>query len=220
MYKVVLIRHGQSLWNKENRFTGWTDVDLSEQGETEAKTAGEKLKSENYEFDTIYTSKLKRAQRTAAIVNDTLGQNIPTIENWRLNERHYGALQGLNKKETAEKHGADQVQIWRRSFDTKPPLLPEEKIEKPAEADIPALAGESLKDTIERTVPYWNETIAPEIKSGKNILIAAHGNSLRALMKHIFSISDEEITSLEIPTGKPLVCQLDENLNGLEYNYL
>ena len=217
MSEVILIRHGQSLWNKENKFTGWVNVDLSEQGIKEATEAGEILKRHQYKFDLIFTSKLLRAQRTADIVKKELGQNEQaSIENWRLNERHYGALQGLNKKETALKHGDEQVKIWRRSYSTRPPLLDEEQ----AKEFEPNCRGESLEDTVKRVIPYWEESILPELKNGKKILIAAHGNSLRALMKYLYSINDDEILKLEIPTGKPLRCSLNEKFMGQKHEYL
>lgn len=217
MSEIVLIRHGQSEWNKQNRFTGWVNIDLSQQGIDEANHAGEVLKKNSYQFDLVFTSTLKRAQNTANIVKEVLGQkDLETIEDWRLNERHYGALQGLNKKETAEKHGDEQVLIWRRSYSTKPPLLDSEK----AKEFDPVCSGESLEDTVNRVIPYWTENILKELKAGKKILIAAHGNSLRALMKYLFNISNEEILKLEIPTGKPIKCSLDENFMGIKYDYI
>jgi len=228
MIKIVLLRHGESTWNKENRFTGWTDVDLSEQGLNEAETAGEVLKAEGYKFDMAYTSVLKRAIRTLWITMDKLDQMwIPVERSWRLNERHYGALQGLNKAETAMKYGEEQVHIWRRSYDIRPPALDRDDERYPgkdpryknlSEKELPVT--ECLKDTVERFLPYWNETIAPAIKSGKKILIAAHGNSLRALVKYLDNIPDEEIVGLNIPTGIPLVYELDESLKPIKHYYL
>lgn len=228
MYKVVLLRHGESVWNSENRFTGWTDVDLSEKGRTEARAAGQLLKTEGYTFDIAFTSVLKRAIRTCWIALDELDLLwIPTVRNWRLNERHYGALQGLNKAETAAKHGDEQVKIWRRSYDIPPPPL---DIDDPrharfdpryaslAPADLPAT--ESLKETVARFVPYWRDTIAPEVKAGRRVLIAAHGNSLRALVKYLDNISDADILELNIPTGIPLVYELDANLKPIRSYYL
>jgi 2,3-bisphosphoglycerate-dependent phosphoglycerate mutase len=228
MYKVVLLRHGESTWNHENRFTGWTDVDLSEKGLGEARQAGELLKKEGYVFDVAYTSVLKRALRTCWIALDALDLLwIPVTKNWRLNERHYGALQGLNKAETAAKHGEEQTKIWRRSFDTPPPPLDRNDPRHPgqdpryaglSESDLPAT--ESLKDTIARFVPYWKDTIAPEVKAGKRVLIAAHGNSLRALVKYLDGISDKDIIELNIPTGIPLVYELDADLKPIRSYYL
>jgi 2,3-bisphosphoglycerate-dependent phosphoglycerate mutase len=228
MYKVVLLRHGESVWNHENRFTGWTDVDLSEKGRTEAKQAGVLLREEGFGFDVVYTSVLKRAIRTSWMVLDELDLLwIPAVRSWRLNERHYGALQGLNKSETAAKHGEAQIKIWRRSYDTPPPPLamddprhpshdPRYKGLKPSE--LPAT--ESLKETVARFVPYWMETIAPDVKAGRRVLIAAHGNSLRALVKYLDKISDEDIVELNIPTGIPLVYELDANLSAVRSYYL
>lgn len=228
MHKLVLIRHGQSTWNLENRFTGWTDVDLSEQGRREAQSAGKILKEEGYEFDLVYTSVLKRAIRTMWLTLDELDQMwLPVVRDWRLNERHYGALQGLNKSETAAKHGEDQVKIWRRSYDIPPPPLEEEDPRNAArdrryaglsKEEIPLT--ESLKETVARFVPYWEETIAPQVASGKRVLIVAHGNSLRALVKHLDRISEEDIIGLNIPTGVPLVYDLDEDLKPLGHRYL
>lgn len=228
MYKLVLIRHGQSTWNLENRFTGWTDVDLSEQGVREAHGAGQILREEGYEFDLVYTSVLKRAIRTMWIVMDELDQMwLPVIRNWRLNERHYGALQGLNKAETAAEHGEDQVKIWRRSYDIPPPPLKEEDERNAArdrryagldKEDIPLT--ESLKETVARFIPYWQETIAPQVASGKRLLIVAHGNSLRALVKYLDDISEEDIIGLNIPTGVPLVYELDKDLKPISHQYL
>jgi len=228
MYKVILLRHGESTWNKENRFTGWTDVDLSEKGLVEAKKAGEVLKAEGYTFDIAYTSVLKRAIRTLWIVMDELDLMwTPVIRHWRLNERHYGALQGLNKAETAKEYGDEQVKIWRRSYDTQPPAL--EKTDERYPGNDPRYANltedelpltECLKDTVARFMPYWEETIAPTIKSGKKVLIAAHGNSLRALVKYLDNVSEEEIVGLNIPTGIPLVYELDDDLKPIKHYYL
>ena len=228
MFKVVLLRHGESTWNKENRFTGWTDVDLSEKGKGEAKKAGELLKKEGFVFDIAYTSVLKRAIRTLWTVMDEMNLMwIPVIRNWRLNERHYGALQGLNKAETAQKFGNDQVKIWRRSYDIQPPALEKTDERYPGkdhrygdldEKDIPLT--ECLKDTVERFVPYWENVIAPTVKSGKRVIIAAHGNSLRALVKYLDKIPDDKIVELNIPTGIPLVYELDESLKPINNYYL
>jgi 2,3-bisphosphoglycerate-dependent phosphoglycerate mutase len=228
MYKVVLLRHGESTWNKENRFTGWTDVDLSEKGFVEAKKSGEVLKKEGYTFDIAFTSVLKRAIRTLWITLDELDLMwIPVIRNWRLNERHYGALQGLNKAETAKKYGDDQVKIWRRSYDTQPPALEKTDERYPGndpryvnltEEELPLT--ECLKDTVARFMPYWEETIAPTIKSGKKVLIAAHGNSLRALVKYLDNVSEKEIVGLNIPTGIPLVYELNDDLKPIKHYYL
>ena len=228
MHKLVLIRHGQSTWNLENRFTGWTDVDLSEQGRREAQSAGKILKEEGYEFDLVYTSVLKRAIRTMWLTLDELDQMwLPVVRDWRLNERHYGALQGLNKSETAAKHGEDQVKIWRRSYDIPPPPLEEDDPRNAAldrryaglsKEEIPLT--ESLKETVARFVPYWEQTIAPQVASGKRVLIVAHGNSLRALVKHLDCISEEDIIGLNIPTGVPLVYDLDKDLKPLGHRYL
>jgi 2,3-bisphosphoglycerate-dependent phosphoglycerate mutase len=228
MYKLILLRHGESTWNKENRFTGWTDVDLSETGRNEAKKAGEILKREGFLFDIAYTSVLKRAIRTLWIVLDEMDLMwIPVIRNWRLNERHYGDLQGLNKAETAKKFGEDQVKIWRRSYDIQPPALKKNDERYPgkdpryselSETELPLT--ECLKDTVERFVPYWEKTIAPTVKSGKKVIIAAHGNSLRALVKYLDNISEEEIVGLNIPTGIPLVYELKEDLTPIKSYYL
>ena len=228
MHKLVLIRHGQSEWNKENRFTGWKDVDLSEQGRAEAKLAGQLLKTEGYTFDEAYTSVLKRAIRTLYIVLDEMDLMwIPVTKSWLLNERHYGALQGLDKAETAAQYGEEQVLIWRRSYDVLPTLL-EETDERWLGKD-PRYAGidptkfpkaEALKQTVERVVPYYEQEIAPKIKAGKKLLIAAHGNSLRALVKYLDNKSDEDIVHYNIPTGIPLVYELDENLKPTKSYYL
>jgi 2,3-bisphosphoglycerate-dependent phosphoglycerate mutase len=228
MYKVVLVRHGESVWNSENRFTGWTDVDLSDKGRGEAKAAGQLLKNEGYTFDVAFTSVLKRAIRTCWIALDELDLLwIPTTRSWRLNERHYGALQGLNKAETAAKHGDEQIKIWRRSYDIPPPPLADSDERHPkfdrryaslAASDLPAT--ESLKETVARFVPYWTGTIAPAVKAGQRVLIAAHGNSLRALVKYLDNISDADIVELNIPTGIPLVYELDANLKPIKSYYL
>lgn len=228
MYKVVLIRHGESVWNKLNLFTGWTDVDLSEKGIQEAIDGGKILKEKGYTFDIAYTSVLKRAIKTLNIVLDEMDLDwIPVVKNWRLNERHYGALQGLNKAETAEKYGMEKVMEWRRSFDTPPPALEETDDRYPGKdpryADLSKdelPLTESLKLTIDRFLPYWHETIAPMIKSGKKVVVVAHGNSLRALVKYLDNISEEEIVGLNIPTGVPLVYELDENLKPVKNYYL
>jgi 2,3-bisphosphoglycerate-dependent phosphoglycerate mutase len=228
MNKLVLLRHGESTWNKENRFTGWTDVDLSEKGIEEAKEAGRILKQEGYTFDIAFTSVLKRAIRTLWIVLDEMDLMwIPVVRHWRLNERHYGALQGLNKAEMAEKYGEEQVHLWRRSYDVPPPPLeitderwpghdPRYKSLDPK--DIPQ--SESLKDTVKRFLPYWHETIAPTVKSGQRAIVVAHGNSLRALVKYLDNISDEEIPGLNIPTGIPLVYEFDDDMNPITHYYL
>jgi 2,3-bisphosphoglycerate-dependent phosphoglycerate mutase len=228
MYTVVLLRHGESTWNKENRFTGWTDVDLSEHGREEALAAGQLLKREGYVFDAAYTSVLKRAIRTCWIVLDELDRLwIPTIRNWRLNERHYGALQGLNKAETAAQHGEAQIKIWRRSYDIPPPALslddPRHPSTDPRYADLRAQdlpCTEALKQTVARFLPYWHEKIAPDVRSGRRVLITAHGNSLRALVKYLDNISDEAIVDLNIPTGIPLVYELDAALAPIRHFYL
>jgi 2,3-bisphosphoglycerate-dependent phosphoglycerate mutase len=227
--KLVLVRHGQSAWNQENRFTGWKDVDLTEQGISEARRAGELLKEAGFEFEVAYTSVLKRAIRTLWTILDRMDQMwIPVIRNWRLNERHYGALQGLNKTETAQKYGEEQVLIWRRSYDIPPPAM-EKTDERYAgnqrvyrdnlkEDEIPLT--ESLKETVARFVPYYQAEIEPQIKAGKQVLIVAHGNSLRALVKHLDNISEEDIIKLNIPTGIPLVYELDDNLKPIRSYYL
>jgi len=228
MNKLVLIRHGESDWNKLNLFTGWTDVDLTEKGVEEAKNGGKLLKAEGFTFDIAYTSVLKRAIRTLWIVMDEMDLMwIPVIRDWRLNERHYGALQGLNKAETAAKYGEDQVKIWRRSYDTQPPAL--EISDERFPGHDPRYANlttnelpvtECLKDTVARFLPLWNDEIAPQVKEGKKVLIVAHGNSLRALVKHLDNVSEEDIISLNIPTGVPLVYELDENLKPIKHYYL
>lgn len=227
-HTLVLVRHGESEWNKLNLFTGWTDVDLSEKGHQEAIKAGELLKENGFHFDIAFTSYLKRAIHTLNHILDGVDENyIPVVKAWELNERHYGALQGLNKADTAAKYGDAQVKIWRRSFDVCPPELEESDERYPGnqamyagveKARLPKT--ESLKITIERVVPYWNEHIVPEIKAGKNVIIAAHGNSLRALVKYLDDISDEDIINLNIPTGVPLVYNLDENLKPISHRYL
>lgn len=227
-YKLVLVRHGQSAWNLENRFTGWTDVDLTEQGVAEAKLAGKLLREEKFEFDIAYTSVLKRAIKTLFMIQDQMDLDwIPVVRAWQLNERHYGNLQGLNKSEMAEKFGDDQVKIWRRSYDVPPPALELEDERHPrfdrryAEVDPALLPGtESLKITLDRVLPYWHTTIAPMIRSGKRVLVAAHGNSLRALVKYLDNIPENEITELNIPTGVPLVYELDADLKPLKSYYL
>ena len=228
MYKVVLLRHGESTWNKENRFTGWTDVDLSAQGLAEAKKAGEVLKKEGFVFDVAFTSVLKRAIRTLWITLDEMDLMwIPVYNSWRLNERHYGALQGLNKSETAAKFGEERVLVWRRSYDTPPPALEKDDPRSPVKdprykdlnpSEIPLT--ECLKDTVARFLPYWHETIAPVVRSGKRVIIAAHGNSLRALVKYLDKVSDQEIVGLNIPTGIPLVYELDDSLKPIKHYYL
>jgi len=228
MYKIVLLRHGESAWNKENRFTGWTDVDLSDKGMEEAKKAGHLLKTEGFTFDIAFTSVLKRAIRTLWITLDQMDLMwIPVNHSWRLNERHYGALQGLNKAETAAKYGDDQVLVWRRSYDIQPPALTIDDSRYPGsdpryrnmdKKDIPLT--ECLEDTVARFMPYWHESIAPTVKTGKKVIIAAHGNSLRALVKYLDDISKEEIVGLNIPTGIPLVYELDSNLRPLKHYYL
>jgi 2,3-bisphosphoglycerate-dependent phosphoglycerate mutase len=225
MHKLVLLRHGESGWNRENRFTGWTDVDLSPQGVEEARAAGRLLKAEGCVFDIAYTSLLKRAIRTLNLALEELDQVwLPVRKDWRLNERHYGALQGLNKAETAAKHGEAQVLVWRRSYDLPPPALDpsDERYEgrDPRYAGVAVPRTECLKDTVARVLPYWNEAIAPEIRAGRRVLIAAHGNSLRALIKHLDSVSDADIVGLNVPTGVPLVYELDDALRPLKHYYL
>lgn len=228
MYKVVLLRHGESIWNKENLFTGWTDVDLSQRGTEEAKKCGVTCKRYGYYFDVVFTSVLKRAIRTAWIVLDEMDLMwIPVQLDWRLNERHYGALQGLNKAETAAKYGEEQVKVWRRSYDVRPPALEETDPRYPrcdpryknlTKQQLPLT--ECLKDTVERVMPCWHELIAPSIRAGKQILIAAHGNSLRALVKYLEDIPEQEIPELNIPTGVPLVQELDDELRSIRHYYL
>ena len=228
MLKLVLVRHGESVWNRENLFTGWTDVDLSEKGVEEAKEGGRLLKEQGYVFDVAYTSVLKRAIRTLWIVLDEMDLMwIPVHLDWRLNERHYGALQGLSKAKMAEKFGEDQVKIWRRSYDTRPPALEEKDPRNPAmdprykslpKGQVPLT--ECLKDTVERFLPCWYEVIAPVVRSGKSVILSAHGNSLRALVKYLDGISDQDIVRLNIPTGIPLIYELDEKLKPIRNYYL
>ncbi len=228
MYKLVLIRHGESTWNKENRFTGWTDVDLSAKGVEEAQQAGKALRDGGYRFSIVYTSLLKRATRTANMVLDELDQSwLPVVRSWRLNERHYGALQGLNKAETADKFGEDQVKIWRRSYDVRPPSLEasderfpgkDSRYAKLAPSALPL--SECLKDTVARFLPFWEDTIAPAIQSGEQVLIAAHGNSIRALVKYLDGVSEDDIVELNIPTGMPLVYELDKDLKPIRSFYI
>ncbi len=228
MYKIVLVRHGQSTWNLENRFTGWTDVDLTEQGRTEAHSAGKLLRDGGYEFDTAYTSVLKRAIKTLWIIMEEMGLEwLPVTRAWQLNERHYGSLQGLNKAEMAEKFGEAQVKIWRRSYDVPPPALELDDERHPrfdrryaglSSEQLPAT--ESLKITLDRVLPYWHSTLVPAIQSGKRLLIVAHGNSIRAMVKYLDNISEAEITELNIPTGIPLVYELDEEMKPVKHYYL
>jgi 2,3-bisphosphoglycerate-dependent phosphoglycerate mutase len=228
MIKLVLVRHGQSTWNLENRFTGWTDVDLSPQGVREAHEAADALSRGGYTFDIAFTSVLKRAIRTLWVILDDMDLMwIPVCRSWRLNERHYGALQGLNKRDMVEKFGLKQVQIWRRSYDIAPDPLPEDDPRHPRHdpryADVPGEllpATESLKTTLERVLPYWHETIVPVLKQGRRVLISAHGNSIRALIKYLDGIGDTEITEIDIPTGIPLVYELDDDLKALRHYYL
>ena len=227
-HTLVLLRHGESQWNLENRFTGWTDVDLTDKGIREAKSSGKILKEGGFNFNLVYTSVLKRVIQTMDICLSKMGlSDIPIKYNWRLNERHYGALQGLNKAETAQKYGDEQVLIWRRSYSTQPPPLEldderhprfDDRYSNLTKNELPA--SECLKDTVERFLPYWHDTIAPSIQSGKKVLIVAHGNSLRALVKYLDKISDEEIVGLNIPTGVPLVYELDDELNPIKHYYL
>ena len=228
MYKIVLIRHGESSWNLENRFTGWTDVDLTDTGIAQAKKAGQLLKAEGYEFDVAYTSMLKRATRTLWHTLDEMDRTwLPVVHSWRLNERHYGALQGLNKADMAKQYGEAQVLIWRRSYDTPPPALEatdprsergDIRYAKLKPSDIPLT--ECLKDTVERVMPFWNEAMAPAIKAGKRVVLAAHGNSIRALIKYLDGISETDIVGLNIPNGIPLVYELDANLKPIRHYYL
>ena len=228
MHKLVLIRHGESTWNEQNLFTGWTDVDLSDTGVKEARKAGKILKKEGYTFDMTFTSYLKRAKKTLNITLEEMDQLwLPVEKHWRLNERHYGALQGLNKKETARKEGKEQVHIWRRSYDTRPPALIKSDKRYPGnqqlyrQVDKQKLpVAESLKDTVERFLPYWKQAIVPQLKKGKRLVISAHGNSLRALVKHLDKVADDEIPGLEIPTGKPLVYELNDQLKPEKHYYL
>ena len=228
MTKLVLLRHGQSTWNLENVFTGWTDVSLSEKGIAEAKSAGQIMKQEGLQFDIAHTSLLERAIDTLHLALLEMDQVwIPVVKHWRLNERHYGALQGLNKKETAEQHGAEQVQVWRRSYSTPPPALDPMDERHPGNDPRyswmpPDLlpATECLEDVVDRMLPYWHDAIVPDLRAGKQVIVAAHGNSLRALVKHLDGISDEDIPGLNIPTGIPLLYELDENLQPLSSRYL
>ena len=228
MHRLVLLRHGQSTWNKENRFTGWTDVDLTEEGTAEARASARLLTEGGFEFDVAYTSVLKRAIRTLWIVLDGMDRMwLPVHRHWRLNERHYGTLQGLNKAETAAKHGEEQVMIWRRSYATPPPPIePNDERHPRHDPCYAALSldelpqSESLRDTVDRFLPMWLETIAPEIRAGRRVLIVAHGNSLRALVKHLDEITEEQIVGLNIPTGIPLVYELDDDLRPLGHRYL
>ncbi len=228
MMKLVLVRHGESEWNKLNLFTGWHDVDLSEKGHEEAKQGGKILKEEGYDFDVAYTSYLKRAIHTLNHILDEMDRNwIPVNKAWQLNERHYGALQGLNKSETAEKYGEDQVKIWRRSFDVKPPALEPDSPEAPMNQEMFRNVDksvlplhESLETTIERAVPFFNDVIKKDMQAGKRVIIAAHGNSLRALVKYFDNISDEDIIGVNIPTGVPLVYEFDDNFNAINHYYL
>ena len=228
MIKLVLVRHGQSMWNLENRFTGWTDVELSEQGIKEAKEAGKVLKEKGFSFDVAYTSVLKRANDTLGYILEELGeQDIPVKKSWRLNERHYGALQGLNKDETKEKYGAEQVLLWRRSTDVRPPALSKDDERYPGndskyselkEEELPTT--ENLIDTIERVMVYWNSDIVKDLKAGKKVIIAAHGNSLRGLIKYLDNMTDEEVIKLELQTGNPICYELDDNLKPIKHYYL
>lgn len=228
MIKLVLVRHGQSMWNLENRFTGWTDVELSEQGIKEAKEAGKVLKEEGFNFDVAYTSVLKRANDTLKYILEELGEeNIPVKKSWRLNERHYGALQGLNKDETKEKYGAEQVLLWRRSTDVRPPELSKDDKRYPGndpkysdlkENELPTT--ENLIDTIKRVMEYWNSDIKKDLETGKRVIIVAHGNSLRGLIKYLDNMTDEEIIKLELQTGNPICYELDDNLKPIKHYYL
>ena len=228
MIKLVLVRHGQSMWNLENRFTGWTDVELSEQGIKEAKEAGKVLKEKGFGFDVAYTSVLKRANDTLEYILEELGeQDIPVKKSWRLNERHYGALQGLNKDETKEKYGEEQVLLWRRSTDVRPPALSKDDERYPGndpkyselkENELPTT--ENLIDTIERVMVYWNSDIVKDLKAGKRVIIAAHGNSLRGLIKYLDNMTDEEVIKLELQTGNPICYELDDNLKPIRHYYL
>lgn len=228
MTKLVLLRHGQSVWNVQDLFTGWTDVDLTEQGVQEARTAGQRLAAAGFDFDVCHTSVLKRAIKTLNLALESMDRLwLPVHKDWRLNERHYGGLQGLNKTQTAAKHGADQVHIWRRSYDIPPPPLAEgdERLPDgdPRYRDLPRSAlprTEALKDCVARVVPYWEEAIAPQVRAGGRVLIAAHGNSLRGLVKYLSDISDEDITAFEIPTGHPLVYELDSDLKPVDRYFL
>lgn len=227
MIKLILLRHGESEWNRKNLFSGWTDVDLSEKGIAEAREAGQTLKREGYTFDIAYTSVLKRAIHTLELVEEEMGTHLPVKKSWRLNERHYGALQGLNKSETAAKYGEEQVHVWRRSYDVRPPALTKDDPRYPgrdplykglSEDELPLT--ECLKDTVARVLPYWESDIAPALRAGKSVLICAHGNSIRALIKYLDQVSDEEIMRAEIPTGIPLVYELDDGLKPIRHFYL
>lgn len=225
MPQLVLIRHGQSAWNLENRFTGWWDVGLTPQGEEEARLAGELLAAKGFDFDLCFTSVQTRAIKTLHIALEAMGRLwLPVEKHWRLNERHYGGLTGLDKAETAMKHGAEQVRIWRRSFDIPPPAMepggPFDVANDRRYAGVAIPTQESLKDTIARVLPYWEERIAPALREGRRVVVSAHGNSLRALVKHLSNIADEEIVALEIPTGQPIVYEFDEELNAIERYYL
>ena len=228
MKQLVLIRHGESAWNLENRFTGWADVDLTPKGAEQALAAGENLRKAGYEFDVAYTSVLRRAIRTLWHVQDTMDLMwLPVVHSWRLNERHYGALTGLNKAETAQQYGDAQVHIWRRSYDVRPPLLEKDDERNPqndpryaklSNSDIPL--GECLKDNVERVLPLWNESIAPALKAGKRVLLVAHGNSIRSLIKYLDQVSDQDIMEINVPNGIPLVYELDDNLKPIQHFYL
>lgn len=228
MYQLVLIRHGQSAWNLENRFTGWVDIDLTEQGMIEARRAGQLLREAGFHFDVAYTSVLKRAIRTLWLALDEMDQMwIPVINSWRLNERHYGALAGLNKAETAAKHGADQVLLWRRSYDVRPPAMsaddPRTSFDDPRYAGVPRSEiplTECLKDTVARALPFWHSDIAPAIRAGRRVVISAHNNSLRALIKYLDDVSETDIVGIEIPNGLPLVYELDADLKPIRHYYL
>jgi len=228
MYKLIIVRHGESVWNQENRFTGWQDVDLAPKGLEEAKKAGIALKEKGFIFEKAYTSKLKRAIKTLNVILDELNLDwIPVTKDWRLNERHYGGLQGLNKSETAARHGEEQVKIWRRSYDTPPPAMEISDSRHPSHDprynDVPRAqlpSCESLKDTVARFLPLWNEVIAPEIKAGKKIIIAAHGNSLRALMQHLENMTPDEIMGVNMPTGIPMLYELDQNLKVIKKEFI
>jgi len=228
MHKLVLLRHGQSTWNLENRFTGWTDIELTAEGRQEAHRAGGLLRDAGYRFDVFYTSRLRRTIQTMQVVQDELSQQwVDVIRHWRLNERHYGGLQGLNKAETAAKHGEAQVKIWRRSYDIPPPPLSLDDPRHPrfdvryTGIDVKLLPStESLKDTLARVLPYWTSRIAPELRSGRNVMVVAHGNSLRALVKMLDNVSEAEITELNIPTGVPLLYELDQELQPISHRYL
>jgi len=228
MKKLVLVRHGESTWNQENRFTGWTDVDLTEKGVEEAKQAGVVLKQEGYTFDLVFTSVLKRAIKTADLILESLDLLwLPVVRSWRLNERHYGALQGLNKSETAAKYGEAQVKVWRRSYDTPPPPLDEHDPRYPGNdrryADIPITEmplTECLKDTVARFLPFWHEVLAPAVQSGRRVIVVAHGNTIRALIKFLDNVSEEDIVELNIPTGIPLVYEFDDALKPLKSSYI